>query len=296
MSTKLFFDFYASNAGTSYPFGGPADAFTRNFVDAVVSLPDGVPNEEAVLTKWSPTGGMEVKVGDTTVIPFDAPVTAQVFGDYVIHEARTPTAQVTLVFAAGAQIPEVTSGAYAFQGNAVSRATAAPFYFVVDGQEIAGPGQPLQLAAGANMSIEGADFAGASSEILLGAAFKNDGAPQRLDGFLEEAPAISTINGISPDKHGNFFIEGAGTYVVGRTPGTFGVTVTNVGEPCCDCPDYIAVHSGLDETTQRLDVVAKELSKAQDAYRQLLAYARFLLQAPIVGGVGPGEEDRVAQL
>ena len=55
-------------------------------------------------------------------------------------------------------------------------------------------------------------------------------------------PYIGSINGLRPDGNGNFTFTGLSTFTVDKVPGSVPpvLRITNVGEPCCECPDYIS--------------------------------------------------------
>jgi hypothetical protein len=285
-------NFYTSNEGTDYPFLGPSDDFSRPFVDALVVLPPGVSLGDTRLTRWDPSGSFEITSGGTVVIPFGNPVAVTTFGDYVIWESRTETTQATLVFAASAVLPTVVAGAYMFQDRAVSFSAGRELYVSALGQEIAGPGGTLRMASGAHTALAAEVTPGGDTVVTISAEFQE--TADCADTEVVRNDYLGSINGTRPNGAGNFSLLGSSTYTVDKKPTLPALLITNIAEPCCDCPDYIRFYGSLDTTTLNMEDVAQELIKAQDAYKQLLAYTRFLLQAQIAGGADPADTDRIA--
>lgn len=299
MSDQVTPDFYTSNEGTAYPFVGPSDSFTRPFVDASVTLPPGTPVGDVILSRFDlPAGFFEIKAGSEIVIPYGTPVAVTTFGSYVIWEARTAETQAVLVFGAGAAIPVVTSGTYVFQERAVSLGAGRELYVAALGQEIAGPGRTLKLADGSYVTLDAEVTETGDTVLTINADFAViPGVPIpecKPTDVVAANNGISTVNGIAPNSQGNLTILGDGVYVVDKVPGEAKLLVTNVGEACCDCPDYITFYGSMKTVVISMSDVSTELLKAQDSYKQLLAFARFLLLAPVAGSAAPGDTGRIA--
>jgi hypothetical protein len=292
MTDQVTFNFYSSNEGTQYPFEGPSDAFSRPFVDAQVSVLSADAVEDVVLTQWDLQGAFEVKSGAQMLIPLGTPVSQVFFGDYCIWEARTTAASVTLVFVANAPPVSMVTSSYVFQERAVTRGSAGELYIAVDGVEVAGPGSTLQLKSGPNVYLSTAPRDSGDATVTFTARFNKANGCNNTQ--IEKLPYVFTINDISPDANGNFMLHGEGTYLINKLPGKRALEVTNFGTPCCDCQDYTALYDTMRTVATNYNDIALEILKSQDAYRQLLAYVRFLLQSPVVGGVGADDVDRIA--
>lgn len=286
-------DFYGQNRWNAYPFTGPLDAFTSAVVDAAVTVPGGLQGEQITLQVFNPAGNMRVRAGTTVIVETTDPIAVTTFGAYTVWEARTAEGQVSLVFLTANVPPGVVSGTYEFIPSVVSYGPSELVMAVSSGStEVAGPGEDLTLASGSNVALSYATDAAGNPEITFAAAFDST-LPCTPSTFVSSR-RIKTINGVPPNANGDFMLVGKGIWMVEKVPGSKTVRITNTGAPCCDCEDYLAFFELIRATSDGMGVSSETIVKAQDAYKQLLAYVRFMLNAPVVGGVLPGETDRIA--
>lgn len=287
-------DFYGQNRWTPYPFTGPLDAFTSAVVDAAVTVPGSAQGEMVTLEAFDPAGHLQLRAGTSVIISLSDPVAITVFGAYTIWEARTSEAQLSLTFLTASTPPGVASAAYEFIPSVVSYGPTELVLGVSSGGvEVAGPGDDLTLLDGGNVVLSyAADIAG-NPEITVAGEF--DTTQPCTPSTITNLRAVKTINGVPPNANGDFIFTGKGIWMVEKVPGAKVIRISNTGSACCDCSDYLAFFELIRTTSSGMDASAENVVKAQDAYKQLIAYVRFMLNAPVVGGVLPGETDRIAE-
>lgn len=286
-------DFYGQNHWNAFPFTGPLDNFTSSIVDAAITVPGEAQGEKVILQAFNLVGAMKVVAGATTIVDVSDPVAITIFGAYTVWEARTAEGQVSLVFLTISPPPNVAGGTYEFIPSAVSYGPAELVLAVSSGaSEVAGPGEDLTLLDGSNVELSYDTDSVGNPEITITAEF--DSTQPCTPTTVTNARAIKTINGVPPNANGDFTFVGKGIWMVEKTPGSDVVRITNTGVSCCDCADYLAFFEIIRGTSDGMGEAAGTIVKAQDAYKQLIAYVRFMLNAPVVGGVLPGEIDRIA--
>lgn len=286
-------DFYGQNRWSAYPFTGPLDAFTSAVVDAAITVPGGSQGEQVTLEVFDPAGHLRVRAGTALVVNTTDPVAVTVFGAYTVWEARTSEGQVSVVFLTANVPPGVFSGTYEFIPSVISYGPVELVTSVSSGAtEIAGPGEDLMLLDGSNVGIAYALDTAGNPEITISGAF--DATEPCAPSTITNLRAVKTINGVPPNTNGDFFFAGKGIWMVEKIPGAKTLRISNTGSACCDCADYTAFFELIRATSNGMDTSADTVVKAQDAYKQLIAYVRFMLNAPVVGGVLPGESNRIA--
>lgn len=294
MSDQLTPDFYGANRWNPYPFTGPHDDFTAAVIDASISTARGQQGLAVTLTDFSISGHIEVKVGTETLVALTDIAGVSSFGDYDIWEFLVAEGQVTLVLLRAAISSMVFTGPYEFVPGVISYGPEElVLSMVVDTTEAAGPGENLTLLRGPNINFEvETDPLTGNSTITVNAAF--DPTQPCSPESIVRLPGIRTINGVPPDSNGNFFLGAKGIWLVGKVPGAKELRVSNIGAACCDCQDYEEFFELLRGVVEGLQTPKDNLELVQDAYKQLLAYIRFLLQTQSIGGVLPGETNRLA--
>lgn len=286
-------DFYGQNRWNAFPFLGPLDAFTSAIVDAAVTAPGGAQGEPVILEIFDPAGHLQVRAGTVPVVALTDPVAITVFGAYTIWEARTAEGQVSLVFLTTSGPPGVPSGAYEFVPSVISYGpTELVLGVSTGGTEVVGPGEDLTLLDGGNVVLSYATDASGNPEITVTGEF--DASQPCVPSTITNLRAVKTINGVHPNANGDFLFTGKGIWMVEKVPGSKTIRISNTGTACCDCEDYLAFFELIRTTSGGMGTAAENVVKAQDAYKQLIAYVRFMLNAPVVGGVLPGETDRIA--
>lgn len=285
-------DFYGQNKWSPYPFTGPLDAFTSAVVDAAVTVPGAAQGEAAVLEIFDPAGRLQVRAGATVVVALTDPIAVTTFGAYTVWEARTAEGQVSLVFLT-ASVPPGAAGSYEFVPTVVSYGPAEILMGVSSGAtEVAGPGDDLTLDSGGNVALTYTLDTGGNPEITVTGEF--DASQPCTPSSVTNLRSVKTINGVRPNANGDFIFVGKGIWMVEKVPGAKTIRISNTGSACCDCSDYTAFFELIRATSDGMGTSAGNVVKAQDAYKQLIAYVRFMLNAPVVGGVLPGENDRIA--
>jgi len=286
-------DFYGQNRWNPFPFTGPLDAFTSAVVDAAITVPGGYQGAAITLQVFDPAGHLRILAGGSVIIDTTVPVSVTVFGAYTVWEARTTEGQISLAFLTASVPPGVFSGTYEFVPSVVSYGPSELVVAVSSGStEVAGPGEDLSLLSGSNVSLTYTTDAAGNSEITISAAF--DSTLPCTPTTVTNLRSLKTINGVSPNANGDFRLAGRGIWMVEKVPGSDIVRITNTGFACCDCENYLEFFELLRDTSVRLEAPGDTIVKAQDSYKQLIAYVRFMLNTTVVGGVLPGETDRIA--
>ena len=121
----------------------------------------------------------------------------------------------------------------------------------------------ISLVAGRNFRLR-VDLSGAKPAIILDAI---DGAgtvtPCSCSQLDEDAPCISTINGVSPTDNGN--INLVGSDCISITPGTAELLLEDsCSSPCCDCRELNVLTqtlTGVENQIQSMEMVAERLDQ-----------------------------------
>lgn len=293
MTDQLTNQFLSEASRSPYPFAGPADPFTLAIVDASVTT--SVPGDIVLLTDFNPvTGRFAVSAASTVIVALTDPTVRTVFGAYTVLEAVTAQGQVALSFLTANAPPAVTGAVYEFVPKVVTYGSAELLTSVFSGTtEVVTVGGILTLVASANMDLVTTVDSNGNAVVTINAEF-DSALPCQEAGIVTHVSEITTVNGVAPDSNGNLTLNGKGVWLVEKIPSVSALRLTTIGAPCCDCPDYVTTFENMRVVASDLKNVWIKVREAQSAYQQQLAYVRFLLQAPIVGSVLPGETDRIA--
>jgi hypothetical protein len=235
---------------------------------------------------WDPAE-FEIRTASTIIIPWGTHVVVTDFGAYWILSAETATAQATIVITKDILTLafDLTPSGYEFVPNVLSYSSSSLVtLFKASGLDVAGIGATLTVEEGSHVVVDEVVDTVGNSVITFSAVYNPSGPCVPVS--LGNKSPIKTINGVGPAKSTGCFILGRkGTYVIDKilTPGINGISIINVGEPCCSCWDYIDAWEKCRATNTNLASIRDTIREAQENYMTLLAYVRFLLQAPIVG-------------
>jgi len=285
-------EFYGASRWSAYPFTGPYDTVTSAVIDAQISVPGSYQGQAVKMTRFinteSSPPGIELTCGGVIIFPLSTPVVQSSWGDYLIWTGITESVAITLVIVAGADPVVYNGSGYEFVTHCVSYSAFSTVEAIGStGYEVAGPGQDAVLQAGSHVSFAVTGATTASPTVTITAQYNPSGPC--VPTVLSRQRSIKSINGVSANSKGDIKLRGKSTFIVDNI--TSGVMLRNVGQPCCDCADYVEVFNLIKAAHADLLEIKESYEEALTAYSQLLNYTKFLLRSPIVGTIDSDSPD-----